>query len=330
MDRFQELTLELTDWCPLECIHCSSNSGLGCGNRLETEFALELVTAAARLGAEKISFGGGEPTACESFRTVITRAVDLGMSAEVFTCGLGLAAEEPRGLDEGIIEVCKELVGAKFIFSIHGATAETHDHVTQMSGSFDLLLRAVEKCLEAGIECEMNYVPMRVNMGEFAQLVGLAGGYGIKKVSVLRFVPQGRGLENRAELEMSRDEETCFVEGLMRLRAQGNVEVRTGSPFNGIIPGNAVPCRAGSGKLVVQANGNVLPCEVFKHHRRCEWNLSVHRQSLSEILQAPQLLGLRDMLQNSACLECPVHSRLRTRFKAGEKHVVSKAAVEVK
>ena len=254
MDRFQELTLELTDWCPLECIHCSSNSGPGCGNRLETELALELVASAARLGAEKISFGGGEPTGCESFRAVITRAVELGMSAEVFTCGLGLPTEKPCGLDEGIIEACKELVGVKFIFSIHGATAETHDHITQMSGSFDLLLRSVERCLRAGIECEMNFVPTRANSHEFAQLVHLADGYGMRRISVLRFVPQGRGLENRAELELSREEEDSFVHDLIRLRSESKVDVRTGSPFNGIIPGNTVPCRAGLGKLVICQN----------------------------------------------------------------------------
>ena len=329
MDRFQELTLELTDWCPLECIHCSSNSGLGCGNRLETELALELVTAAARLGAEKISFGGGEPTACESFLTVITRAVDLGMSAEVFTCGLGLAAQGPCGLDEGIVEGCKELVGAKFIFSIHGATAETHDHVTQTSGSFDLLLRSVERCLRAGIECEMNFVPTRVNSHEFAQLVDLADCYGMRRISVLRFVPQGRGLENRTELELSREEEDRFVHDLIRVRSEGKVDVRTGSPFNGIIPGNTVPCRAGLGKLVVQANGNVLPCEVFKHHSRCEWNLSVRTQSLSEILQAPQLAKLCDGLQSSNCLECPIHKALRLQQKAeASNEQFSKTAVQ--
>ena len=318
MDGFEELTIELTDWCPAECLHCSSNSSPACNKCLSEDIALRLVEEVAHRDARKVSFGGGEPVAAESFPTVVARVTELDMCAEVFTCGMVGSGESLSILPGDTLNFCKRLPGVKFIFSVHGATADVHDYIAQVPGCFELMKGSLAKCLAAGIECEMNFVPTRVNAGQFEGVVELAEEFGLKRLSILRFVPQGRGHENREELELYRDEEDLFVERLLALRPKTTVDLRTGSPFNGIIPGNAIPCRAGARKLVVQADGNVLPCEVFKQNERCKWNLSVYDQSLTQILRSPQLAVLNDLLKNSNCLECPIHSTLRMHQKIEE------------
>lgn len=316
MEGFEELTIELTDWCPSRCLHCSSNSSPACNNHLETKLALQLIDEAVRLGAKKISLGGGEPTAVKSFVPAVTHSVTSGVLVEVFTCGLGRYGGQLQGLKSETINACKELRGVKFIFSFHGAGENVHDYVTQTPNSFRLLRASLEKCLSAGIECEMNFVPMRVNVNEFRDLVDLAESFRIQRLSILRFAPQGRGLENAETLELSNEEEDSFVEEVLRLRGEKNIDIRTGSPFNGIIPGNKIPCRAGFGKLVIQADGNVLPCEVFKNQERSEWGLSVHRMTLTKILESDQLRTLFAFLQKSNCMECPVHRILKMRQKS--------------
>jgi radical SAM protein with 4Fe4S-binding SPASM domain len=329
MEDFEELTIELTDWCPSRCLHCSSNSSPTCNNHLETKLVLQLIDESIKLGAKKISFGGGEPTASKSFVPAVARAVTSGVSVEVFTCGLGIFGGQLQGLKSEIVNACKQLHGVKFIFSFHGASEGVHDYVTQTPNSFRLLITSLEKCLSAGIDCEMNFVPMRVNVHEFRDLVDLAERFRIRRLSILRFVPQGRGLENAEVLELNSEEENSFVEEVLRLRAEKNIDIRTGSPFNGIVPGNEVPCRAGTGKMVVQANGNVLPCEVFKHHERCKWNLSVYKQTLAEILSSLQIVALRNILGESNCLMCPVHGALRARLESGVRYErIPKAAVQ--
>lgn len=328
MDGLEELTLELTDWCPLECLHCSSTSNPNCKTHLSKELSLRLVEEAAHLGAKKISLGGGEPMGSASFLTVLRHVVELKMCAEVFTCGLVGGGQNLQGLPNEVIRGCQGLDGVNFIFSFHGASRNVHDYITKTPGSFELLLNCLRECLSSGIDCEINFVPMRVNVHEFGKLVELAEGLGIQRISILRFVPQGRGLQNRQELELSGDEEDSFVESLLRLRSERHIDIRTGSPFNGIVPGNEVACRAGTGKLVVQANGNVLPCEVFKHHERCRWNLSVHTQTLTEILSTPQITVLRNILGESNCLVCPVHGALRARLEPGVRYEqISRAAI---
>lgn len=311
MNGFQELTLELTDWCPSVCLHCSSNSGPGCRNQLGRDLAIRLVEEARSLGAEKVSFGGGEPTASADLLPVLRRTIELGMHAEVFSCGFEAGAARPAPLRGNLLDSIKHYPRLKMIFSIHGGISTVHDRVTQTPGSFDALIESVRACQRRGITCEMNFVPMRVNADEFGALISLAEGLDIARVSVLRFVPQGRGLKNVGRLELSAQEEDVFVAELMRLRTESGVDIRTGSPFNGIVPGNAVPCRAGTGKLVVQATGNVLPCEVFKHDERKAWNLSVHRQSILEIITSPAICAFREIFANSTCPDCPIHKALR-------------------
>ncbi len=309
MKGFEELTLELTDWCPSKCLHCSSKSGPNCKNNLPQKLLLDLIDEAKLLGAQKISLGGGEPTSSENFMPVVLRVTKRNMLLEVFSCGLSVVDNHLESLPVSLLKNLEGLKDIKFIFSIHGATAQTHDYITQTKGSFDCLIDSLKNCLKAGIECEINFVPLKLNVNEFEQLLDLAESLKLEKISVLRFVPQGRGAINHSKLELTSEEEKIFVNELLYLREKKNIKIRTGSPFNGIIQGNEVPCRAGFGKLVIQADGNVLPCEVFKHHERRVWDLSVYHMTLKEIIQSKQVQKLYKYLQNSNCLKCPVHSR---------------------
>lgn len=312
MRGLQELVLELTDRCPLRCRHCSSESGPRCGNHLPADRVLGLIAEAAELGATQISFGGGEPTGSPLFLSALWHTAALGLCSEVFTCGVSPDGGSLGPLPGRLIAESSGVPRGKFIFSVHGHTPELHDELTRVRGSFDCMLASLDACLASGIACEINFVPLRPNAASFADVIGLAEVRGIRRASLLRFVPQGRGLYSRDELELMPEEEGVFIRGILELRSRTDVEIRTGSPFNGIVPGNSVCCRAGAAKLVVQADGNALPCEVFKHRDRREWRLSVNELSLYDILQSPQLRRLVAFLRQSDCKTCPVHSRLRS------------------
>lgn len=311
MFKLEELTLELTDWCPLRCQHCSSCSDINCGHLLEEELTMQLVNQAATLGAKKISFGGGEPTSAKTFIPAIRKVIKLGLSAEVFTCGVGINSRDLTELPDRIGDNLVASKEVKFIFSIHGATPEVHDSITETRGSFEIMLRSLRNFIKLGIKCEFNFVPLKTNIHQFEDVVSFSEDLGIKKLSVLRFVPQGRGYYSRNNLELSNDEENLFITNLLFIKDKRKVEIRTGSPFNGIILNNNVPCRAGFAKLVIQADGNVLPCEVFKHNDRCRWGFSVYNRSLSEILSSKVVLDLYKSISLHNCLKCPVHGNMR-------------------
>jgi len=325
-----ELVLELTDWCPLHCRHCSSQSGRECRNSIDLALAVRLLSEARRLGAVKIAFGGGEPTAAMAFSGALSAAAELGLRTEVFTCGTGLETSGLAPFPQRLVALLSGLPELKVIFSLHGPDAALHDAITQSPSSFDCMLTSIRACSDSGIRCEANFVPIRPNFTRFQEVVALAAELGVQRVSVLRFVPQGRGGQNRAELELSAAEEGAFVAALPRIQSATGVDIRTGSPFNGIIPSNTVPCRAGASKLVVQADGNVLPCEVFKDARRRAWGLSVYNHTLAEVLMSPQLEALRQRLAASRCLECPVHSALREARSPGKEHAAKAETISAR
>jgi radical SAM protein with 4Fe4S-binding SPASM domain len=292
-------------------------SGPGCRHSLQRGIATDLIEQGAKLGASRVSFGGGEPTAATGFIDALHRAVSLGMHAEVFTCGVAQNGEGLAALPCETVKTIAALENVKLIFSFHGPNAAVHDSVSTGLGSFDRLVESIKACLAAGIPCEANFVPMRPNAASFGEVLDSCVDQGLRRMSVLRFVPQGRGLENREELELSREDEDAFLAELVRCRSSGKVAIRTGSPFNGLVKGNHVPCRAGSSKLVVQPDGNVIPCEVFKHEGRRNWQLSVYDATLEECLESAQFIDLRNRLAKSNSLACPVHSTLRARRNGG-------------
>jgi MoaA/NifB/PqqE/SkfB family radical SAM enzyme len=308
MENFRELVLELTDSCAQSCRHCSSMSGPDQANHLRRECALRLVNEARSLGGTQISFGGGEPTSSPFFIEVLNAAISRHMAAEVYTSGVLRGENAISSLSHNLIESVMGLSPLKFIFTFHGSGAKLHDYVAECPGSFFSLIKSIKRCLKAGITCEINFVPLRMNASSFPELVKLAASFGIKRLNILRFVPQGRGLRNRTDLQLNAQEEAAFVRDLINLRAASNIEIRTGSPFNSVLPGNNIPCRAGWAKLVVQPTGNIIPCEVFKHHERCHWGLSAHKLSLSEVLLSPQLLSLRQLLIQTGGFTCPIHN----------------------
>lgn len=326
MQGLQELTLELTNWCPSGCLHCSSSSGLKSDKHLNKKIALNLIKEAAFSGATKICFGGGEPTSIDTFVPAVKSTVDLGMSAEVFTCGFGRSRTRLTSLPVHLISDCRSLADVKFIFSIYGATSNPHDLITQTPGSFEMLVTSLKRCLDAGIECEINFVPLKLNVNQINQIVEFAKYHGVSKLSILRFVPQGRGYKNRERIELSIDEEDAFIKTLLNIRKYSDIIIRTGSPYNDIIPNNNVPCRAGSTKLVVQANGNILPCEVYKHHNRCNWNLSVYYYKINEVLRNPKIIRLKNLIGYEKGLKCPIHSKLRSNLMRDEYELVKAIA----
>lgn len=327
----QELVVELTDWCPLQCRHCSSQSGPSCGNRLTPEIIDSLLTEAKEIGIGQVSFGGGEPTASPILFDVLRKLDSMHIPAEVFTCGVAHDRDKITPFSHDLVGTLQELRrGLTLVFSFHGSYAQLHDDITQVAGSYDCLCKSLKRCIDAGVTCTANFVPLRINVSDFENVVKLVEDIGINKFSVLRFVPQGRGAENKFELQISRQEEDAFVHRLAVQRARSNMMIRTGSPFNGIIPDNNVLCRAGISKLVVQPDGNVLPCEVFKDDTRRDWGASVYNQTLMDILQSSKFVSLQRALKRAGCGDCPVHSRLNQKLSnnsRGVYHGISKATV---
>lgn len=291
----QQLFLEITNQCPAQCRHCSSESSPDSKEFLSFNQVQKMILEGIFEGLECVSLSGGEPLLHPDYKKIIVFAKEYGLKVNVYSCGSYLSKGRVVPMTAKTAEFLKKIGLDKIIFSLHSGNAQTQEHITNLKESFACVMQSVKRCVDAGLETEVHYVPMSCNVGELENVVSLANSLGVKKVSVLRLVQQGRCDE---ELEIDRDTAIKIVDTVEKLKiSQPEVTVRLGAPFNCIrLNKDISPCSAGFDKLNVSARGEVFPCEAFKWLKnrnlcpnaktrslRCIWNgdplLNLLRQS---------------------------------------------------
>ena len=164
------------------------------------------------------------------------------------------------------VQLVKSTGIEKVVFSLHGANASTHDDIVQSKGSFSHTVKFTRALVKEDICVGVHFVPMPLNFEEFMDLVDFVVSIGVHDLSVLRFVPQGRGEINKKYLILNKLEVARLVELLAEEKKKRKI-VKVGShlDFTFLIDGSTPkPCTAGIEKCLVEADGNIIPCAVFK------------------------------------------------------------------
>jgi radical SAM protein with 4Fe4S-binding SPASM domain len=110
---------------------------------------------------------------------------------------------------------------------------------------------------------------MKPNAHELVAAVELVERLGVDEFAALRFVPQGRGCENRDALELSYEAFQALLSELANLVVESNrLVVRAGCPmsFCSVYRSEIVPqeCEAGRSSVLIDPNGDMYPCPALK------------------------------------------------------------------
>lgn len=266
----EEIKIELTKDCPLSCIHCSSNASSGDPLQLTREVVLSLLSQSSELKVKSIVLSGGEPLLWPWIADAVRACSVLGLRSSIYSTGINLT-------DDG----AKEIVAlandglSRVIFSLHSPFKPQHEEITRKSGSFDKTVTVMKELGKNSIEREIHFVPLKINYKHLAKLIELANDLGISKVSILRFVPQGRGVILKKSREMLTREETVELRKLVSdCRKRYDVYIRLGSPYNILILNEEVDCIAARKTLCIGPNGNTYPCDAFKNTEPSEIGLN--------------------------------------------------------
>lgn len=294
----KELKLELTQQCPLACVHCSTDSHRLRSSSLDEETVLRLLREGAALGVEKVAFSGGEPLLVPYLPTVVRQAQTLGIHSSVYTCGAVDDDLTPLSAESALL-LAESGIG-RLIFSLYSHRAEVHNSVTRY-GSFNSTVRALQNGLSSGIPVEIHFVAMQRNFRYLPGLVAFAAQHGVQRLSVLRFVPHGRGIGIASREDLSPDDMRELRQMILAARAEyPEVNVRAGSPMN-ILGIGHTPCDAAQDVLVINHRGEIFPCDAFK-------NVSFQDPQFGSVFKQP----LKDVWEQSAFL-----NRVRTELSAG-------------
>jgi MoaA/NifB/PqqE/SkfB family radical SAM enzyme len=180
--HLRELKIEVNRECPLQCLHCSSNGGPHATEELDPSKVADLIREFVYMGGGALAISGGEPLLYKDLPLILGVCRNLGIHPDFYTSGICPNGSRLSPISEDKLELLGQTC-AKVILSLHGACAKTHDTLTQVAGSFEITIKAIELTLAAGISTEIHIVPTAINFGEIAEMVGLLASMGIKKIS---------------------------------------------------------------------------------------------------------------------------------------------------
>lgn len=307
-----ELKIEPTHRCNLSCRHCSSVGAYYDRDMTLNQFK-DIAYQAWEYGFKSLAISGGEPLLWEPLFPALEYVKLLPLSVTLYTSG------NPK-MDAGMLSVLK-LFGVQWIiFSVHGALGETHDAITQVPGSFATTQVSIENAVKAGFEVELHFVPVRSNFKETMLVLKMADGLGVKKVSLLRFVPHGRGTKFDEALTPGEYEELRQILTQAWCGGFGNDKPRLGAPFNFLLchPGDAQCCTPGVGKATIGPDLRVFPCDAFKHIAPRQIGLSEEPhpslawKDLCWCLHSPYFEEVSHMMcgaRSGACSDCNALSK---------------------
>lgn len=165
--------LELTRRCNLKCVHCylggsDDRSGRG---EMTTERVVDVIDQITEAGCLYLAITGGDPMMRRDFPEVYRHAKEAGLLVTVM-CGGVLVSD-------AILELFEDLPPSAVEISLYGATAETYETVTRVSGSYERCLSGIKRLVDAGHEVRIKTVLTTLNVHEADHMKQLARDFGL-------------------------------------------------------------------------------------------------------------------------------------------------------
>lgn len=252
----EELKIEVTYKCPLECIHCSSCANDNNSLIITKEKCFEIIKEASEIGVKKIAFSGGEPLCWEGISEAISLCGEMGIETTIYT----------SGNCDNTNEMFKQLSKVNLnraVFSVYSPQKEEHIRITRKRDSFDNTLKAISACIKYKITPEIHFVALASNYKKLKEVVELAKSIGVRRVSVLRFVPQGRGELIKQKDTLTMEQNIELINIIKEIR-KSKFDIRTGSPFNVLLLNDEPKCMAARDRMIISPDLSTYPCDAFK------------------------------------------------------------------
>ena len=159
-------TIEVTQRCNNQCVHCYNNrpagDGLARAGELETSEHFRILDEYAAAGGLWLLYTGGEVFLRPDFLEIYTHAKELGLLVSVFTNGT-LISEEIADHLAAYRPLSMEI-------TLYGCTRETYERVTGIAGSFDRCIRGIGLLKERNLPLKLKTMALRTNVHELWQM----------------------------------------------------------------------------------------------------------------------------------------------------------------
>jgi MoaA/NifB/PqqE/SkfB family radical SAM enzyme len=151
----------------------------------------------------------------------------------------------------------------KIVFDFQATEEDSYNYVMHTKNMLTNVISSMVKASASNVETDAHFIPMKCNYKEFPDLIECLNIGEIKNLSILNFVPQGRGKDNVSNLSLSREEMEEFKKIYEDNYKKFKGNIRIGIP---LIKNDSHMCTAGLDKLVIKYDGTVFPCPAFKEY----------------------------------------------------------------
>ena len=211
---------ELTTACGLACRHCRATAMPDpAPGELSTAEAIGLLDEITRFGEPMphVVMTGGDPLRRGDLDLLIAAGQERGI-------GVSLAPAVTPLLTRERLAQLRDAGVQAISLSLDGPTAESHDGLRQVTGTFEATLTALEWAGELGLPVQINTLVSADNAGELPAVYELLTRYTLLRWSLFFLISVGRGSQLT---ELSPGEAERMMGWLWKLAADAPFQVKT-------------------------------------------------------------------------------------------------------
>ena len=294
----KELKIELTNKCSRNCKHCSSNATSKIGNlkELNYEDVCKIIIEAKSLAVETIVFTGGEPLMYDRLPELIKLTNMLGIKSTIYT--FAYRTDETLNKYRNLINLGLN----KIVYSLADDLSSEEDiSIYDKEYFFDKVFNgnnaklgfhyAISKDSYSRLETIATKTINIFNNKEY-----------FDKISLLRFVPHGKGTTN-----MDLTKEEILAIKYFYLNSSNKDKIRLGSPWN-ILGIENSPCIIADEVMIIGFDGVAYPCDSIKYFTELGISGNIKENSLIDMYNSEYFSNIRKFNSDNSCSSCKQYS----------------------
>lgn len=307
-----KVLIETTYNCNLKCVHCfadaecctSAKRGILPGE-LELDDWKKIIDNICEAGVFDIFVSGGECMMRHDIFDIFEYIHSKGMGFFLLSNGTLITEEKAKRL--------KEVGCLKVECNMDGATEESFDAFRGVKGSFNMAVRGIKACLDAGIPLRCNVMETRKNIFELKEIVKTCHRIGVKEICVVPLEDGGRGNSNKKDLRFTPEKyeevKKMYQEVDAWIDRELKDEVYLITPTSvvehplTVFNKNMPMCGAGRVHCTVDPYGNVKLCPTDRDTLKYE-NVNLLERPLSDIWNNSEMLKKVRSDEFSKCSTC--------------------------
>lgn len=294
----KEIKIELTNKCARNCKHCSSNATNNIDNLKELDFdsVYKIITEAKVMGVEDIVFTGGEPLMYDSLSELVELTSKLEMKSTIYT--FAYRTDETLNKYKHLINLGLN----KIVYSLADSLSDEKDiSIYNNQEFFDKVFE------ENDAKLGFHYTVSKDSYSKFKDVIISAintfkSRKYFDKVSLLRFVPHGKGT---TYMDLSKEQLLDIKDFYLNFADKNRI--RLGSPWN-ILGIENSPCIIADKIMIIGFDGIAYPCDSIKYFTELGISGNINDNSLMDMYNSEYFSNIRNFNTDNSCSSCEQYS----------------------